>query len=67
MMKDGYFKVMVHGAFPIKVVKKEGNVILQKYKIPFMESSETREIVYGKVRKILDNYPLCICFKVWTF
>ena len=62
-MKDGYFKVMVHGAFPIKVVKKEGNVILQKYKIPFMESSETREIVYGKVRKILDNSPLlCICF-----
>ena len=51
MMKDGYFKVMVHGAFPIKVVKKEGNVIFQKYKIPFMESSETAEILYGKVRK----------------
>ena len=50
MMKDGYFKVMVHGAFPIKVVKKEGNVILQKYKTPFMESSETAEIVYGNVR-----------------
>ena len=53
MMKDGYFKVMVHGAFPIKVVKKEGNVILQKYKTPFMESSETAEILYGKVRKTI--------------
>ena len=49
-MKDGYFKVMVHGAFPIKVVKKEGNVILQKYKTPFMEGSEAAEIVYGNVR-----------------
>ena len=53
MMKDGYFKVMVHGAFPIKVVKKEGIVILQKYKTPFMESSETAEILYGKVRKTI--------------
>ena len=49
-MKDGYFKVMIHGAFPIKVVKKEGIVILQKYKTPFMESNETAEIVYGNVR-----------------
>ena len=53
MMKDGYFTVMIHGAFPIKVVKKEGNVILQKYKTPFMESSETAEILYGKVRKTI--------------
>ena len=56
MMKDGYFKVMVHGAFPIEVVKKEGILILQKYKIPYMESRENKEIIYSKVGKTIQYY-----------
>ena len=56
VVKDGYFRVMLHGAFPIKVVKIEGNTILLKNKRPYMETSETAEIVYGKVGKSIQYF-----------
>ena len=54
VMKDGYFRVMLHGAFPIKVVKIEGHMSLLKNKIPYMETSETAEIIYGEVGKSIQ-------------
>ena len=56
VMKDGYFRVMLHGAFPIKVVKIEGHMILLKNKIPYMETSETAEIAYGEVGKSIQIF-----------